>query len=61
MTLKTHSYSISKMHSSKSIAVDTVPLSQRTIKRIEEAKKDLKEGNVCTFEELKAELEIDDF
>jgi hypothetical protein len=60
MTLKTHSHSISKTSPSKSIAVDTVPLSQRTIKRIEEAKKDLREGNVCTLEELKAELEIDD-
>jgi hypothetical protein len=60
MTLKTPSHSISKTSPSKSIAVDTVPLSQRTIERIEEAKRDLKESNVCTLEELKAELVRDD-
>jgi hypothetical protein len=59
MALNTHPHSISKKCHSKAIAVDPVPLSQKTIKRIEEAKRDLKEGNVCTLEELKAELGIE--
>jgi hypothetical protein len=59
MALNTHSHSISKKYHPKTIAVDPVPLSQKTIKRIEEAKRDLKEGNVCTLEELKAELGIE--
>jgi hypothetical protein len=59
MAINTHSRSITKIHPSKSIAVDSVPLNHRTIKRIEKAKKDLKEGNVCTLDELKAELGIE--
>jgi hypothetical protein len=58
MTLRTHPPSISKKSGPKSVAIDPVPLSGRTIKHIEEAKKDLEEGNVCTLEELKAELGI---
>jgi hypothetical protein len=38
------------------VAVDSVPLSLKTIKRIAEAKKDIEEGNVCSLEEIKAEF-----
>jgi len=33
--------------------------SSKTIKRIAEAKKDIKEGNVCTLEEIKAEFGLE--
>ncbi len=36
-----------------------MPLSSKTIKRIEEAKRDLKEGNVCTLKELKDEFGLE--
>jgi hypothetical protein len=55
MALNTQSRSITKIHPSKSIAIDSMPLNQRNIKCIE---KDLKEDNVCTLKELKTELGI---
>lgn len=56
MTLNTHNCLKSKRSCSKAVGVDLVPLDKKTIQRVEEAKKDIKEGNVFTLEELKAEL-----
>ncbi|WP_321418558.1 hypothetical protein [uncultured Methanomethylovorans sp.] len=58
MALKTHSHHVKK-NIGAIVAVDSVPLSSKTIKRIAEAKKDIKEGNVCTLEELKAEFGLE--
>lgn len=56
MAQNTHTFSRSKRSCSEDIGVDPVPLDRRTMQRIEEAKKDIKSGNVCTLKELKAEL-----
>lgn len=58
MALKTHPHQVKK-NVETTVAVDQVPLSSKTIKRIAEAKKDIKEGNVCTLEELKAEFGLE--
>ncbi|MBP1910649.1 hypothetical protein [Methanolobus bombayensis] len=59
MDLNTRTFSRSVCSRSKNIGIDPVPLSQKTIQRIEEAKKDIKDGNVCTLKELKAELGLE--
>lgn len=48
-----------KIFCSKTTGVDPVPLDLRTVQRIEEAKKDIKNGNVFALEELKAELGLE--
>lgn len=55
MALKTHSHRV-MINMGTIVAVDSVPLSSKIIKRIAEAKKDIKEGNVCTLEKIKAEF-----
>lgn len=58
MALKTHPHQVKK-NARTVVVVDPVPLSSKTIKRITEAKRDIKEGNVCTLEELKAEFGLE--
>ncbi len=58
MALKTHLPHVKK-NMGAIVAVDSFPLSSKTIKRIAEAKKDIKEGNVCTLEEIKAEFGLE--
>ena len=58
MALKTHLPNV-KQNMGTIVAVDSIPLSSKTIKRIAEAKKDIKEGNVCTLEEIKAEFGLE--
>jgi hypothetical protein len=59
MTLNTHPHKATKKSGHKIVGVDPIPLSPKTIKRIEEAKEDLRKGNVCTLKELKAELGLE--
>jgi hypothetical protein len=53
MTQNTHPHSIIRKCRPSSVGVDSVPLSPETLKRIEEAKEDLKKGNVLSLKELK--------
>jgi hypothetical protein len=53
MTQNTHPHSTIRKCKPGSVGVDSVPLSSETLKRIEEAKKDLKTGNVLSLKELK--------
>ena len=59
MAQNVHTFSRSKKSCSKDVGVDPVPLDRRTVQRIEEAKKDIKNGNVCTLKELKADLGLE--
>lgn len=58
MALKTHLHHVKK-NMGTIVVVDSFPLSSKTIKRIAEAEKDIKEGNVCTLEEIKAEFGLE--
>ncbi|AFV25200.1 hypothetical protein Mpsy_3001 [Methanolobus psychrophilus R15] len=53
MTQNKHPHSITRKCRPSSVGVDSIPLSSETLKRIEEAKEDLKTGNVWTLKELK--------
>jgi|GEM_PF-1706882 len=53
MAQNTHPHSVARKCRSSSVGVDSVPLSPKTFKRIEEAKEDIKNGNVLTLRELK--------
>jgi hypothetical protein len=53
MTQNTHPHSVARKCRPSSVGVDSVPLSTKTLKRIEEAENDIKNGNVLTLRELK--------
>ena len=53
MTQNTHPHPVARKCRPGSVGIDSVPLSPKTLRRIEEAKEDIKNGNVLTLRELK--------